>query len=534
MATTNAAGGGASSTDIEVQAFVGRPPQNVDLSNPAPFGFRIAVALGLVAMVDRADSALVGGVLPTLQEYFGISDFTAGILLSAPSVAALLLVVPAGRLADTRNRKALMAIVILIWGLLTFGAAAAPTFGLFLLARILLGVATPLNIPATASMLGDLYRSQARTKAFAVVRVMEYLGFPIGVALGGVIGGALGWRAAFLFMGIPAVLLSAAIALWLREPRRGLADELTVRARDEGVVTKGSADSAGTATAGARGDEMPEETAAIKALTEPGAWARAREALRIPTLRWTVLGQALLFAGFTGLFSFAPTFFFRVQGLPEGAAAGISGGVGLLGLMAGGVLAARIGDRYHMVRPGWRVLVSGVALTIASIGVLAYAGITILWVQIVVFFLINFANIVALANLGAVQADVIPARLRGTGFATAQFLVTIGSSFGALIVGTISSIVIRRTTEVTQSEVTAAQTALDDAQSSGASDAAIEAAQAAFDQLDAVFGQAQALGIRWGVASLFIVLIAGSLTIFRARATYEADAQRVLDEAAAR
>jgi predicted MFS family arabinose efflux permease len=533
MATTDASGGASSTTEVEIQAFVGRPSQKVDLADPAPFGFRIAIALGLVALVDRADSALVGGVLPTLQEYFGISDFTAGILLSAPSVAALLLVVPAGRLADTRNRKALMAIVILSWGLLTFGAAAAPTFGLFLLARILLGIATPLNIPATASMLGDLYRSQARTKAFAVVRVMEYLGFPLGVALGGVIGGLLGWRAAFLFMGIPAVLLAGAIALWLREPRRGLADELTVRARDAGV-TMGGPDGASTGTSAAAPDQIPEETAAIKALTEPGAWARAREALRIPTLRWTVLGQALLFAGFTGLFSFAPTFFFRVQGLPEGAAAGISGGVGLLGLMAGGILAARIGDRYHMIRPGWRVLVSGVALTCASLGVLVYAGVTILWVQIVVFLLINFANIVALANLGAVQADVIPARLRGTGFATAQFLVTIGSSFGALIVGTISAIVIRRSTEVTQDEVNAAQEALDQAQESGAGDAAVAAAQAAFDQLDAVFGQAQALGIRWGVASLFVVLIAGSLTIFRARATYEADAQRVLDEAAAR
>jgi hypothetical protein len=87
---------------------------------------------------------------------------------------------------------------------------------------------------------------------------------------------------------------------------------------------------------------------------------------------------------------------------------------------------------------------------------------------------------------------------------------------------------------VTQDEVNAAQDALDQAQESGAGDAAVAAAQAAFDQLDAVFGQAQALGIRWGVASLFVILIAGSITIFRARATYEIDAQRVLDEAAAR
>src|SRR6478609_1923838 len=220
---------------IQVDAFEGQPPREIDLRNPAPFGYTTAVTLGLVALVDRADSAMVGGLIPTLQKYFGFGDFMAGILLSAPSLAALLLVVPAGRLADTKSRRNLLSVVILAWGLLTFGAAAAPTFALFFLARVLLGIATPLNLPASASIVGDMYRSEARTKAFAVVRVMEYLGFPVGVAIGGIVGQTLGWRPAFLIAGIPAILLSGYIALRLREPRRGLADDLTVQAERAGI-----------------------------------------------------------------------------------------------------------------------------------------------------------------------------------------------------------------------------------------------------------------------------------------------------------
>src|SRR6478735_8005958 len=96
---------------IDVDAFEGEAPARIDLRNPAPFGYRIAATLGLVALIDRADSAMVGGVLPKLQDDFGFSDGVAGILLSAPSVAALLLVVPAGRLADTRSRKTVLSIV---------------------------------------------------------------------------------------------------------------------------------------------------------------------------------------------------------------------------------------------------------------------------------------------------------------------------------------------------------------------------------------------------------------------------------------
>ena len=52
--------------------------------------------------------------------------------------------------------------------------------------------------------------------------------------------------------------------------------------------------------------------------------------------------------------------------------------------------------------------------------------------------------------------------------------------------------------------------------------------QTVFDQIDAIFGPAQALGIRWGVAALFIVLFTGAITIFGARASYDDDAAAVL------
>lgn len=553
------AGGGTATAEVpyEVEAFEGEPKRKINLANPAPFGYSMAFTLGLIALVDRADSAMVGGVLPTLQDYFGFSDRMAGLLLSAPSVAALILVVPAGRLADTRSRKMVLSIVILAWGLLTFGAAAAPTFALFFLARVFLGMATPLNIPASASIVGDTYRSEARTKAFAIVRVMEYLGFPVGVLVGGVVGQTLGWRAAFLIMGVPAILLSIWVAVRLKEPKRGLADRLTVEAERAGLEVATSEDdaTAGFDDVADAGDpvNLRHAEAAEAEIEQGGVWQRIKEVLSIRTLRWIIIGQAMLFAGFSGLFGFAPTFFFRVQDIPEGAAAGIAGGLGMIGLLAGGAFASRIGDRHHGTRKGWRVLVSAIALTIAAVCVGLMALITIFPVQILLYLIINFMNIMALANLGAAQADVIPARLRGTGFATAQFLVTIGSSVGALIVGEVSSRVINReTSEVTQfvngEEVTAsrlkdAEEALEDAEKAldAAKDAGnpveiaqeqlnVDNAQSLFDALDNVFGPAQALGIRWGVAALFVVLVVGALTIFRARSSYDDDAAVVMAE----
>jgi len=517
---------------VDVDAFEGESPRRIDLRNPAPFGFSIAFTLGLVALVDRADSAMIGGVLPTLQDYFGFGDLWAGLLLSAPSIAALVLVIPAGRLADTRTRKTVIAAVILAWGILTFGAAAAPTFAAFFLVRVLLGMATPLTIPASASIVGDTFRSEARTKAFAIMRVMEYLGFPIGVMVGGIVGGLLGWRPAFLIMGVPALVLSAFVIIRLREPKRGLADDLTLQAERAGVeVAVSDAEHVGFGEVADAGEAVNLAHVEDADTAEPGVLTRIKEVLAIRTLRYVIVGQALLFAGFSGSFSFAPTFFHRVHDIPAAGASAIAGMLGLVGMLLGGALASRIGDRHHGTQRGWRVFASGVMLVIGSFSVLLIVALDPLPLQVFFYLLANLCNIVALANLGAAQADVIPARLRGTGFATAQFLVTVGSSFGALIVGTVSSYVIRGETDVTQKQITDAQNVIDDLKDAHAPQSAIDAAQKAFDQLDAVFGPAQALGIRWGIAALFVVLIVGALLIFRARGTYDDDAAAVLAEA---
>ena len=502
---------------IEVDPYEGHGSRRIDLRTAAPFGWTPVVVLGVVAMVERADNAIVGAVLPKLQEEFGFGDFTAGLLHAGPTVAALLLVGVAGRLADTRKRKNLLAAVILSWGLFSFGSAAAPTFALFFLARLLLGVAAPLEQPASASITGDLYPSRGRTKAFAILRVLEYLGLPIGVILGGVLAELFGWRAAFLIMGVPAVLLALGVAVLFKEPRRGLGDRITAEADRRGLLPSAADAPALHVEAPVPGavderDAAPADVGMIEAL---------RETLRIPTVRAITIGQAFLFAGASGLFSFATTFFFRVHrdsGLSAGAAAGIAGTVGLVGLIVGGTLASRIGDRHHGVRPGWRVTTAAWTLFVSALVVPVFAFSGNLPLQITCFLILNLGNIIALSNLGAATLDVIPASKRGVGFAALQFMVTIGAACGGLVIGAVSGFVVSRQTSVTQS-------ALDAAEDSNQP-------QAVIDALQSSFWSAQEAGIEWGVGALTILFLLGGLLTFRARATYEADARAALDASA--
>lgn len=473
---------------VEVDAYVNRPPVAVDATRAAPFGWRPALILAIVAFVDRADAGLVSGVLERLKADFGFGDAVAGVLLAAPVFAAALLLIPAGVLADTGRRTRILAVVLAVWSLLTLGTGLAPTLAVFFLVRILLGAANPLNGPPSASLLGDFYPPRSRTKAFGVVRVIEYIGLPVGLALGGILAAAFdSWRAAFFVMAIPGLLVIVLVLVGLREPVRGVGDRIAAlsdpanrRPTDEAL----GSDLAPPAEAAEAPVKTGGKHAAPETETRIGWTDRLRIVLGIRTLRILVLAQALLFFGFGGLFSFAAAYFDRTGGLDEAAAAALSGSVGLVGILVGGFLGGVLGDRYHGVRPGWRLTLSGFALLVSAACVAGLVLIPVLGVQLALLAAACAANIMAIANLGAATADVLPAALRGSGFAVVQAIVQIGSGFGPIVVGVVSAL--------------------------------------AGEQLG------------WGFAALLPFLVLGSLVVLRARTSYEIDRETVLEDAAGR
>ncbi len=525
--------------EVEMEAFPGKGLRKVDLRKAAPFGWLPAVLLGVIALVDRADQTVLAGALDAIDKEFEISEIFNGIILSAPTIAALILVVFAGRWADARNRRNILAITIGIWALLSFGSAAAPSFAALFIIRVILGVATPVTIPSSSSLAGDLYLTTARTKAFTALRALEFFGLPLGLVIGGIVSDVYGWRAAFLVMGIPALVVAGLVLLLIREPRRGLADALTRMADELGIAQgrpkklkkgtqatptpeaippastapiapiKRTAPAGSTVTGAATKsvvagtyDSGPFEVADPEAINVEHAMdsreqisfkERILGILEIRSLRYIILGQMLLFLGFAGLFSTVTIYLQRVADLDAKAATSLTGPVGSVGLIAGAIIGAIIGDRVAKKNRAGRVTIGGVCLALSAVCVAGFVLAPALPVKIVLFIAINAFNITALSNIGACTADLLPASKRGSGFAIAQFLITIGSSLGALLVFTISQIVV---TSLGQGKTP----------------------------------EALQTGITYGIASLVIPLSVGSLLIFRARATFNRDVAAALDQ----
>jgi MFS family permease len=87
--------------------------------------------------------------------------------------------------------------------------------------RIALGIVIAVARPAIASLTGDLFPAQERGRMFGYIRFGELLDAGLGYLVAGNLASIVSWRASFLVLSVPGVLLAVALARLLPVPARG-------------------------------------------------------------------------------------------------------------------------------------------------------------------------------------------------------------------------------------------------------------------------------------------------------------------------
>jgi len=382
--------------------------------------------LGLVILTDQIDQNIVRGVISPLQDEFGVGDAAIGLLLSAFILVNGVITVPAGYLADRWNRTRTVGHTMIAWSGITALNAAAPSFGALVGIRAALGFGQAITEPATASLLADYYPMHQRGRAFSVQQVMLFVGFGLGIGLGGLVGATLGWRWAFLIVGSPSVVV-AFMVYRLKEPRRGMSDRLHLGIVDEDDHAE---------------EPPPLFERGVKAfLVEMVAGLRddLRTIASITTMRYALVGVGVLLFTITAVGAWLPQFYSRQLGVAEGQAEAYVGMLVLLGGVPGVLLGGRLADHYatrvrgaRMAIPAYCLLV-GNALFVISYLRLGFAAAYAL--ELVGFFVITMS----IPALRAGMSDAIPANLRGAGFGAFNLVAVVcGQAAAPLVVSVLS------------------------------------------------------------------------------------------------
>jgi predicted MFS family arabinose efflux permease len=179
------------------------------------------VLLTLISFFNYLDRMVLPAVAQSIKVEFGLTDAQVGLMTGFAFVLVYAFVgIPIARLADRSNRRNILAFAVAFWSLATIACGLARSFVQLLLARMSVGIGEAACQPVGFAMIADYFPPQRRATALSWFMIGSSLGIMAGLAAGGWLGAAYGWRTAFLVVGAPGLLLALAVRLLMREPAR--------------------------------------------------------------------------------------------------------------------------------------------------------------------------------------------------------------------------------------------------------------------------------------------------------------------------
>jgi MFS family permease len=163
---------------------------------------RVIIALACVLGLSGGDVATVGASATELRHGLHISNTGIGALVAVTLLVGAVATVPFGVLADHVRRTTALGAAVSLWGIAMIWCAAAPSFGVLLIARLFLGIVTAAAGPLIASLTGDYFASSERGRIYGLLLTGELIGTGFGFLVAGDVA-VLSWRAAFLALALP-------------------------------------------------------------------------------------------------------------------------------------------------------------------------------------------------------------------------------------------------------------------------------------------------------------------------------------------
>lgn len=171
-------------------------------------------------LLHQTDKLLIGPLTTDIMDEFDLTRAQMGFVTTGALVVGALFYPLWGYLYDRYTRSKLLALASFIWGSTTWLGAIAPTYGTFLAARATTGV-DDSSYPGLYSLISDYFGPQMRGKIYGLLELSMPIGYLLGMILGLVLSGTVGWRGVFYITGALGVVLAFVIYFSVREPQRG-------------------------------------------------------------------------------------------------------------------------------------------------------------------------------------------------------------------------------------------------------------------------------------------------------------------------
>jgi MFS family permease len=390
----------------------------------------LLVLLLVIYALNFADRLAIGVALQGIKLSLHLSDTQLGFLTGIAFAAFYAIIgIPIARWIDRGNRVTVLALTAVLWSVMVALTGRAASFMQIMLVRVGVGVGDAGSFPVAQSLIPDHFNRTERPRATAVFM----LGWPLALVLGFFSAGWLnqlyGWRAMFLILASPGLVIAPLAWLTLREPRLQRSPHLERHTEPSATIvscTSTSSSSAQAAFINSSAAECPSIADVFVTL-----WRNA-------TYRNLLLCYAVTSFFNAGVFQWQPAFFTRSFGMQSGEIgtwlALVLGTGSLVSIYAGGAMASRYAANNERLQ--FKVIAAsyvcfGIDHALAYLSHNAYLAFVLLGVG-------AFVNAAGGPLLASIQTLVQP-RMRGMSYAILLlFYNLIGLGLGPLVTGALS------------------------------------------------------------------------------------------------
>lgn len=185
--------------------------------------------LSLSLVIIGLDNTILNVALPTLQDEFGASASKLQWMVDSYLLVFAGLLLVFGTLGDRFGRKLALQAGVSIFGLASLGALVADSANEVIAVRAAMGIGAALIMPATLSIIANVFSGAERAKAIALWAALAAVGIGLGPLTGGLLLEWFDWSSVFLVnvpFAVAALLLGIRYVPESRDPRPGSFDVL--------------------------------------------------------------------------------------------------------------------------------------------------------------------------------------------------------------------------------------------------------------------------------------------------------------------
>ncbi len=209
---------------------------------PEGYAWYVVGVLMIFYILSFVDRQIIALLVEPMKADLGLSDMQISYIGGLSFVIFYTIFgIPIGRLADSRNRKGIIAIGVVLWSAMTTLCGFAGRFWQLLLLRMGVGVGEAALSPAAFSLIADYFPRRKLATALSVYSMGIYFGSGAAFMGGAIIfdwathlvaaregapfpilGDLRPWQIVFFAIGLPGLILTS--LLWtVKEPvRRGV------------------------------------------------------------------------------------------------------------------------------------------------------------------------------------------------------------------------------------------------------------------------------------------------------------------------